>query len=98
MQETALPHLLQHCHALAWHTLPPRQPMDVERWSEAWADALAQLNEFASHGYYGLDVPDLARMAAGCAPIGALAGAGLPTRLATHGPGNAVWPCAALVQ
>ena len=59
MQETALPHLLQHCHALAWHTLPPRQPMDVERWSEAWADALAQLNEFASHGYYGLDVPDL---------------------------------------
>lgn len=59
MLDTALPSLLQHCHALPWHLLQPRQPVDTERWNEAWADALGQLHEFASHGYYGLDMQDL---------------------------------------
>ena len=60
MLDTALPSLLQHCHALPLHLLQPRQPVDTERWNEAWADALGQLHEFASHGYYGLDMQDLA--------------------------------------
>ncbi len=61
MHHTALPNLLHHCQALPWHRLAPRQRMDVERWHEAWADTLANLHEFASHGYYGIDVLDLDR-------------------------------------
>lgn len=59
MHDTALPNLLQHCHALPWHMLQPRLRMDVERWNEAWTDTLSDLYEFSSHGYYGLDVQDL---------------------------------------
>ncbi len=59
MHDTALPNLLHHCQALPMHMLHTRQPMDVERWNETWADNLAGLHEFASHGYYGLDVQDL---------------------------------------
>ncbi len=39
--------------------LPARRALHLERWHEAWVDALANLNDFASHGYYGLDVEDL---------------------------------------
>ena len=59
MQYTALPSLLQHCQALPVHMLQPRLSMDVERWNEQWADHLSELHQFASHGYYGLDVQDL---------------------------------------
>ena len=59
MHDTALPNLLHHCHALPLHMLQSRQPMDVDRWNETWADTLAGLHEFSSHGYYGLDVQDL---------------------------------------
>lgn len=59
MHDTALPHLLQHCQTLSMHALQPRQRMDAERWDEAWADTLAGLHEFTSHGYYGIDIQDL---------------------------------------
>lgn len=59
MHYTALPSLLKHCQAQPWHLLRPRLQMDVDRWAETWADRLANLHEFASHGYYGLDVQDL---------------------------------------
>ena len=59
MHYTALPSLLQHCQALPWHMLRPRLQQDEERLGDAWADHLSNLHEFASHGYYGLDIQDL---------------------------------------